>query len=274
MWKVLLLLGILASCGRAEAMSSFLPPGSFYNYNKSFLGIDSGTANSVVQNIQRVYSPIVAGFGAQLSIVLDLNNNEVNAYAERQGNVWMVTVCGGLVKQQQMTSDGLALVIAHELGHHMAGWPLYTGDLWASIEGQSDTFASIGTKLIFAKTTENVKYLERTAVAKCKRVYKGQDLRICYHTMWGARSLARLLSDLSGEAQVSFDTPDRSVVSKMSESHPHSQCRLDTYVNSALCTVKWDNRVIPTKANQAQYICTVDQYQDMPVTRPRCWFKP
>jgi len=276
MWKVFFILfGILAACGRAEAQTaSFLPPGKFFNNNKEFSGIDANTANRIVQDINRIYSPIVAGFGAQLVLTLDLNNNEVNAYAERQGNRWLVTVLGGLVKHSQMTSEGLVLIITHELGHHMSGWPIYTGDTWASIEGQSDTYASVGAKLVFASTTDNVQYLERTAVAKCKRVYSGQALRICYHTMWGARSLGRLLSVLGGDGPISFDTPDRSVVSKMSETHPKSQCRLDSYVNSALCTAKWDTRVIPTKANQAKYNCTVDNYPDMPVTRPRCWFKP
>ena len=56
-----------------------------------------------------------------------------------------------------MTPDGFALVLCHELGHHLAGNPRVQA--WAANEGQSDYFStqSCARELWSGETAENAK---------------------------------------------------------------------------------------------------------------------
>jgi len=275
MWKYFVLLCTLTCCGEAQAQS-FLPPGTYFATSQEFADdFDFTAANTVIAKIKSIYTPIVSGFGAKLQIKIDESNKEINAYADRQGNTWRVTVCAGLVKQKEVGNDELTLVVTHELGHHLSGAPLYQGDSWAANEGQADVFSThVGAKLVFADRSDDVQQLDATAVRKCQKIYKGQNLRVCYITLAASKRLGGLLARLGGEGKVSFDTPDKSVVSQTYDGHPRGQCRLDTYTNSALCQAVWSNSVIPDSYNQYQYNCSVDNYADVPVKRPYCWFKP
>jgi Peptidase family M48 len=74
----------------------------------------------------------------------------VNAQAWRFGSAGRVRVYGGLVRHPKITRAGLALMLAHETGHHLGG-PPYDPDMpWISWQGQADYWAaSEGMKKVF-----------------------------------------------------------------------------------------------------------------------------
>ncbi|MDJ1135012.1 hypothetical protein [Streptomyces iconiensis] len=67
---------------------------------------------------------------------LDWASDEVNAYAWVENGVRHVALKGGLVRDQDLELEGIALVLAHELAHHYGGTPTFPGGL--SCEGQAD----------------------------------------------------------------------------------------------------------------------------------------
>lgn len=67
---------------------------------------------------------------------IDWDDDTVNAYAWKEGNERHVALLGGLLRHKALQIQGVALVLAHELGHHYAGAPTYSSGL--SCEGQSD----------------------------------------------------------------------------------------------------------------------------------------
>jgi hypothetical protein len=91
---------------------------------------------------------------------------------------------------------------------------------------------------------------------------------------------------LGGTGAISFDTPDTTQVDQTNDDHPAAQCRLDTYVASAVCTAPYDSTVIAGKrdgvgANDVaaeqesdKYFCEDAQKYGQAALRPRCWFKP
>ena len=59
---------------------------------------------------------------------------------KRNLNFYKVIMFGGLARRPEITADGFLLVVCHELGHHLAGYPFI--DDWAANEGQADYFAT------------------------------------------------------------------------------------------------------------------------------------
>lgn len=262
---------VVSSCGRADAQQSFMPENDLYKHDRFFANnMDEGTFNSVIDSVERVYAPIVARLGGRLYFERRWFDPTVNAYANREGNVFKVAMFGGLARRPEVTPTGFLMVVCHELGHHIAGAPLYAGEQWASNEGQSDYFAAhVCVPKVLSGVTSNVQYLSRVAVDKCKSKYSGQKLRVCYHTMSASKSVADLLSALSGVMRPpAFETPDTSVVGSTQDAHPAAQCRLDTMAAGTICTQAWNDGIIPTRQNEALYNCKAG-----PEARPRCWYR-
>jgi hypothetical protein len=66
----------------------------------------------------------------------------VNAQAWRLGPACFVRVYGGLVRHPAMTKYGLALILAHETGHHLGGLPRDPAMPWMTWQGQADYWAA------------------------------------------------------------------------------------------------------------------------------------
>lgn len=81
----------------------------------------------------------------------------INAQAWRYRSVQYVRIYGGLVRYPKMTAPGLALMLAHETGHHLGG-PPYDPDMpWISWQGQADYWAaSEGMKRVFGLEARNL----------------------------------------------------------------------------------------------------------------------
>ena len=253
--------------------------------------MDEVTFNQIIDKIAEFYKPIIKSHGAELVVKKNWKDGTVNAYAVQSGKEWQIHMFGGLARRPEVTPDGFALVVCHELGHHLAGYPHKGDTYWAATEGQSDYFATqacakAGWGGSTKKNSKFRKEVSEVAKDECDLTFKGDKERaLCYREAEAGKSLATLLAVLGGSKLPEFDTPDISKVSKTNPNHPAAQCRLDTYFHGALCTEAFDHHVIPGKSpsggqdslkaeeHAAQYSCMSAEGYEVGY-RPRCWFKP
>ena len=275
-------LGLSIVPGSSDLCKGFVPP------NDMLIAVDSPEAkgvnekqyNDVMDQIQAAYGPIVAARGGKLVINRRWSDATVNASAERQGSNYILNMYGGLARHESVTQDGLALVACHEMGHHLGGAPQYPNRGWgASNEGQSDYFASLKcAHHIFASpgaaSFTRIEGDKEQALASCAKVYaKPADQTLCVRSSMAGMSLTSLLRVLRRETGPlpRFDTPDPKAVAKTSDSHPATQCRLDTYFTGALCSRSAADPL--DDRNPAIGTCTRSQGYTVGL-RPLCWYKP
>src|SRR3990167_7373924 len=123
--------------------ASFMPENNlFLQDNKAKIAnVDEQTFNEVINEVEQFYKPLIKDlYGADLQIARNWEDPEVNAYAERDGNTWIVQMFGGLARRPEITRDGFQMVVCHEVGHHLGGFPFV--NRWAANDGQSDYFAT------------------------------------------------------------------------------------------------------------------------------------
>ena len=286
-----MVLGFLASNVQAE---SFMPKNNLHLQDNK-LRINANNLvqtkfNEIIDNVIHRYGPVVAAFGGNLSANRYWDDSTVNASAEQFGNNWIVNMYGGLARRDEITPDGFAMVVCHELGHHLGGFSFYSDADWAGAEGQADYFAlqTCAKDLWANDKEENAKHrasVTTKAKMKCDSIYtKTEEQDICYRSSDASLSLASLLAALGDDKKPSYETPDLSSVSQTNPYHPAAQCRLDTYLAGFTCLAAMDHRIIPGKnvkngrnsleaeQESARYSCTNSGgFKDG--IRPSCWFK-
>ena len=266
-----------------SAHESFMPENDL-NLVDSFDfsgGLNEAQFNAVIDRAEAVYKPIFSPFGGELTVERRWNDSTVNAYANQSGSAWEVHMYGGLARRREVTEDGFALTLGHEIGHHISGFPFVQD--WAANEGQSDMYGSgafaykmFGVNLeLAAKAEADIPPEMKT---KCDGSYNGTyDREICYRVLAAGKSLGDLLAALEGR-KVAFNTPDKRIARVTDNAHPKAQCRLDTYVASALCgNKKWDYGLIPGKSLdhesvEAQNEAYAHSCPEGVGSRPKCWF--
>lgn len=254
--------------------------------------ISKAEFNRIIDAAEKVYEPIIKSHRGKLVFNRLWSDETVNASANQDGSTWEVNMYGGLARRPEITPDGFAMVVCHELGHHLGGYAFYNEDemTWAANEGQSDYFATQAcAKAIWKDQPEaNAKARDKVLPAArkvCDLNYAGQaDRDICYRSSNAGLSLATLLAKLRSSTVPKFETPDPQIVETTFSDHPEAQCRLDTYLAGSACSVPFKNEVIPAKKlsnkfgeeaerDAGKYSCLA---RDGWITaqRPRCWFKP
>lgn len=272
----------------STAQASILPPNNLSSED-SFTpaNITEEQFHKIVDSIIDMWQPLARARGVELVAKKDWASSEVNAYASQSGKTWSVIMLGGLARRPEVTPDGFALVVCHELGHHFGGYAFKTGRPIAT-EGESDYYATqLCARRLWGKSTEKNRELAMRRPVRlqnaCDHVWKSEDDRnLCYRTTEAGLSLARLLGALGNEKPPSLETRDTSRVNRTYEAHPRSQCRLDTYLHGALCTQPRDPMVIPgiqigrntpeAEAEAAKYSC-MEATNFKVGFRPGCWFK-
>lgn len=247
---------------------------------KSINGITEESFNQVIDEVVDVYRPIIESKGDKLVMNRLWNDGTVNASAQRFGNDVIVNMYGGLARHDLISKDGFAIVLCHELGHHLGGAPKIKRlffNSWASNEGQSDYFATFKCFRRAYKDEDNLSIISKmkidsTVRQQCESVYKNiEDAALCMRGAMAAKSTANLLASLRGTELPKFDTPDDNIVSKTDNSHPDAQCRLDTYFQGALCDLHLEDELSDKDPNQG----TCNRLNgDTIGLRSLCWFKP
>lgn len=260
--------------------AGFLPPNDLRIPIDSLLdkGLSRKQYDAVLDHVQDLYGPIFAARGRRLVIQRFWEAATVNAWAFRRGDDDIVVMFGGLARHASITQDGLALVVCHELGHHIGGAPKYDGDNWASNEGQADYFANLKClRRVFAAPGADAFTAPRgdgaEARAACAQAHvRKEDQNLCVRSLMAGLSVTNLFRDLRGEVALPhFNTPDRTIVDQTYDYHPGTQCRLDTYFQGSLCARSLLDEVSPT--DPAVGTCT--RSEGFPAGfRPRCWYLP
>lgn len=234
--------------------------------------------NAAIDKVEKVYSSVVSGMGGDLKIVRNWDNGTVNAYATKT-NFWEVHMFGGLARHASITQDGLTLVLCHELGHLIGGSPRVSSftNNWASNEGQSDYFATLKCLRRVWEFENNEQIVEKMdapkiLIDKCSEQHLwSKDFYICIRGAMAGVSVANLFHSISGDTKdPDFSTPDKNVVNVTFDKHPANQCRLDTYLQGALCEVSFHEDL--SYSSEATGACHAKNGHKVGL-RPKCWFK-
>lgn len=257
---------------------------------KSVNGITKEEFDQAIDEVITVYEPIISGMGMRLVVDRNWDDGTVNAYASQTGKTWKVAMFGGLARHETITKDAMALVVCHEIGHHIGGapkkggsngggwWGGASGVAWASNEGQADYFATLKC-LRKAWINDNndaiVKTLKAPKLVKdmCKNTYKKNklDTALCVRTSMAGQSVGNLFAALGKLSKPKFETPDAKVVTRTDDNHPKAQCRLDTYYQGSLCDISMNEDV--SQKDEVQGTCHNSLGHTVGL-RPLCWFKP
>jgi hypothetical protein len=241
-------------------------------------GITQEQFDQVMDRAEAIYGPEIAARGGRLVLRRLWENPTVNASAQRSGTDYILNMYGGLARHESITQDGMALVVCHEIGHHIGGAPKYDGGLdWASNEGQADYFANLKClRLMFAgegASFTRPKNDDPGPRAACEHSFAlSVDQDLCVRGAIAGMSVTTLFRQLRQETTLPrYDTPDPAVVAEMYDGHPGTQCRLDTYFAGSLCARAVDERLDET--DPAPGACTAASGHFLGL-RPLCWYKP
>lgn len=215
--------------------------------------------------------------GNRLRIDSDWIDGTANAFADRDGNTFIIEVFGGLARHPLITKDAFTLLVCHEMGHHLGGAPTGRDLGWPSYEGQSDYFSTLKCLRRIFIDEDNIialrgQSLDPVLMQKCKTAFNNRlEQAICVRSGLAGLSVAQFLYsfDKRGPAP-SFAQKDPTQVEKTQTAHAPAQCRLDTYVAGALCRADLSRNPDPHQHDVG--VCT--EQTDVNGARPRCWYKP
>lgn len=246
-------------------------------------GISEKEYLDVLNRAEKIFTPIIAQHGGKLVVERDWQDGEFNAYAtqDMNGN-WIVHFYGGLARAKGMSIEGFTVVVCHELGHHIGGAPkiksYYPGNSWATNEGQSDYYATLRCLKQLWTADENADFVKNNKIdpiaqKDCAAAHNNvEEQNYCMRAASGALALTTAFNIVTkSKIPLSLDTPDKKVVRRMDDSHPESQCRLDTYYQGALCDA--DVR-IPLDNKDPRVGTCAQENGAKKGTRPLCWYAP
>jgi hypothetical protein len=109
---------------------------------------------------RRAIDEVVARFApifgdVQIEVVWE--SDSLNAQAFRLGPAAHVRIYGGLARHRDIAPEGLAVAIAHEIGHHKGGEPASLYFHWLSNDKRADEWArTVGLPAAFGKAAPGV----------------------------------------------------------------------------------------------------------------------
>ncbi len=252
--------------------------------DKNAAGVTKEQFDGAINDVEAIYNEIVTSHGGALKVVRNWDDGTVNAFAKQTNGDWEVHMFGGLARHETVTPDGFALVVCHELGHHLGGAPRkmdWFGQIrWAANEGQADYW---GISKCFRKLLEKrgdslevVKTMtvdpEVQTVCDAEFGASQEESAICVRSAYAGRSLSSLFHSLRGlTEELSFSVKDPAVVTATSHSHPLPQCRLDTYFSAASCGIASN---IDTDMEDPNIGTCNRTKGDTTGVRPLCWYNP
>lgn len=249
-----------------------------YANQKIASGISEEQFNEVIDKLEEIYSPIVSRMGGTLKVNRLWEDPTANASATRDGKIWEVNMYGGLARFPTTTQDGFYLVLCHEIGHHLGGAPKIINDeeTWASNEGQSDYFSTAKCLRKVFNNDNNETIVSKLDAPKaltdtCSKSLKSKEDRlICIRGGMAGFSVASFFAKARNQSLPKFETPDLKEVNRTYDGHPDTQCRLDTYLQGALCEKSFNEDV--SQSDEVKGTCHSSTGYKIGL-RPKCWFK-
>lgn len=244
-------------------------------------GLSEAEYHEVINKVEKVYAPVARLYGARLVMERKWESETVNAGTLRMngGKKWVVNLYGGFPRHPEITRDGYALVICHEIGHHIGGAPkkLYEhGRIWASTEGQSDYFATLKCLRKVFRNEDNLKAIKDLKVPKfvqdeCQKSFPTNwEIALCVRTAMAGLSVAKVNASIRRVDFPELGSVDASVVTSTQNAHPIPQCRLDTYFEGSICSVPSSQPL--SQVYEEKGTCHRKRNHTRGL-RPLCWYK-
>ena len=198
-------------------------------------GLSQDQFNSIIKAAKSIYDPAAKARNETLVINANWNDSTVNANCSRSFGTVTVNMYGGLARRPEVTPEGFALVLCHELGHAYGGEPYIRPWDQIAAEGQADYF---GAQTCLAKVLPLIAY-DPASLSPDEymqsRCHAMGNYDTCVRQLEAGMSLGRLLASMKKSDVPNYQSPDPTVVPKTLTSYPATiQCRLDTYHNGAL----------------------------------------
>jgi hypothetical protein len=262
--------------------ASILPPNNLaIPVGQKNEGLSLEQYNEVIDKVEAVYRSIVEKMGKKLTINRLWKNPRVNAGTTKKGNEIILNLYGGYPRHTLATPDGYALVICHELGHHLGGIPkkIFDSGLtgWPSAEGQADYFATLKCLRKVFRHDDNVAIVSKIDVPKlvhekCTVPFPEEwERAMCMRTTMAGIAVSGISADIRNTSLPSVETPDETVADETLDDHPLPQCRLDTYFQGSICEVSSYRSL--SDQDEVQGACH-EKNGHSEGGRPLCWFKP
>lgn len=232
----------------------------------------------IIEELKREFDRDLSEAQASLEVRFDMDSDVVNAYADREGDKWLITFNGAMIRHRHFDENIFTMVLCHELGHHLGGAPLkLPGDSergWISAEGQADYYTTnICAKRLF-ENKDNADFMRGQRIHKRARKgcgkYNGERRDLCLRSALLSERTGQFLHRIGYTRRgprgrfPRVQTPDRSVTTYTNLKHPEPQCRLDTFFQGALCP----------KLYGSPYAQDPNCYgeKEFSGARPGCWF--
>lgn len=247
---------------------------SALNTTQANAAIRESTFNQVLDLAERVYNGEFLARNLRLQIHRNWERDTLRASASQQqdwhGTIAIVSITGGIARAEAITRDAFALIVCHEIGHHLAGAPHQQG---FSAEGQADYFAASEClrRLLplmpdYAATAMHrvPPRLER----QCGTAFRNDDdVYLCLRIAVAGEALSLYLAQRGGRHVPDFRTPDPTTVTRTRFAPATPQCRLDTYRAAALCNPDANHDAAPHQ----RWLCG-ETASNRDALRPACWF--
>jgi hypothetical protein len=257
----------------------FFPQNNFHTETTfKELGDAQSQLTPVINIIEDLYKPVFAESNKTLTIDILWDQSNTNAYATRdmQDNP-IIRITGGMMRNPHLNSDGMALILCHELGHFLGGEPKKlrgssTKKSWSSAEGQADYYATaVCLKKYFKHPNQKSAFMGEEAnraqrvLKEIKQICKSP---LCKRIASASMNVAEVYAQIDFYSQdLSLVEPDTNIVYYTVFGHPNPQCRLDTMVNGLLCPNSENLEFEPN--DPLSSTCKSAQFR-----RPRCWYYP
>jgi hypothetical protein len=249
-----------AATAQVDSVHQFLPDNDLWREDslEAIPNINQDVFTQILQAGYNAYAPLAQARDEELIITNKWEDPTVNANARRVRDslkskmVVTINMYGGLARRSEMSIEGFALVLCHELSHAYGGEPLIRPLTEIAAEGQADYMAA---KVCLEKilphipsSSEDMLTADNGSTQKiCTRLFaeNTDEHFLCHRKFSAGFSLGNFLSVAKNESQPQYNTPDPFVTQETLLSYPKTvQCRLDSY---AAGFMGWE--------------------------RPSCWFK-
>jgi len=226
--------------------------------------------NNIVETALDQYQEEFTQQQQRLSIAAAWHNDNIYASAwkmeDAKGETGLIQISGGFARHPEITPAAFALILCHEIGHHIAGPPR----IWKfSAEGQSDYFgASDCLRKLFRRgvlesTRQHIPRVVRHACMQAFTITREQQ--ICARIILAGSTLASYFARKQNLLMPKLARRDKTAVPNTILVPASPQCRLDTYFAAALC-----NPATQATKNDQPWLCDSPE-NEHPSNRPRCW---
>lgn len=272
MHKLILLISMLTSSALASIPENELDKAD----NETTWYVTEQNFWDIIKTVYDIYKPVFDGLKTDTGETVswwfesDWNSHTVNIYSKKEKvppynwNRWTIQVHGALARRVQMTKEGFALALCHEIGHQIGGYK-FMDYLPKSCEGQADYYAThVCARKVFAKWSNADLKKTPLMIELCDKNFDTKAERdVCLYSIAGSQSLSEVMYVANQQTRTpEIDSPDNFKAKLTYQLHTPAQCRLDTFIAGILCDKTWDDKRIPVEKNA---VCR---------NRPSCWYAP